>query len=177
MLSANRKKLIIIEGPDGGGKSTLVNSIVTRYASRQKDVATVHHGSYPGDDQIWKHFFDSMLPAYRETIDVVLDRTWISDPIYGQVYRNGLNRIEPWQARLLRHVEMECNTFFIWCLPPVEECVKTFMARKEQEMLDDADQLRRVYQLYMDTPKLAGNSYWYDYTRTSTKEVFNYVGI
>jgi thymidylate kinase len=162
------KRIIIIEGPDGAGKTTLVDLLAGDYV-------VTKHGSYPDEAQIWKRFFDSMLPAYSDKADVLLDRSWISEPIYGAVYRHGLNRIEPWQKRLLEHITDKCETKIVWCLPPVEVCIDVFNSRKESEMLDDEFQLREVYSLYNQEALCSGVGMIYDRTVQQSSEVLKYV--
>lgn len=137
------KRIYILEGPDGGGKSTLGLELSTRLG-----VQVTNHGPYKGEAQIWKHYFDSMIPAYSGERDVILDRCWLAEPIYGEVYREGVNRMEPWQLRILEYVARECRAVIIWCLPPVEKCIQAFNSRRKDEMLDNEGQLRSVYNHY-----------------------------
>lgn len=157
------KQLYILEGPDGGGKTVLGKELAARLS-----VSVGNHGPYSGEKDIWLHYFNSMLPAYSGERDVILDRCWIAEPIYGEVYRNGVNRLEPWQIRLLEYIAKWCNAVIIWCLPPIETCVATFNARRGQEMLDNEDQLREVYRLYVRAAERSYNGRFihriYDYT-------------
>lgn len=139
------KRIIILEGPDGGGKTTLAHELHARFG-----VHTTNHGPYKGERQIWRHYFESMLPAYSGERDVILDRCWIAEPIYGQVYRGGLNRIELWQLRILEYIAEQCDTTVILCMPPVTECIKNFNSRRAQEMLDNEAQLVSVYNGYQE---------------------------
>lgn len=178
-------KLIIVEGPDGAGKTTLCNILAARYVVKEQTLFRTHHGSYDGQQHIWREFFDSILPAYREETDVLLDRSWLSEPIYGTAFRGGLNRIEHWQSRLFAYMLSCCNTSIIWCLPPVEVCEATFLERAGKEMLKSTKQLRQVHQLYeldastyMSTVRWNVRSMVYDYTNPlALKEVFDHVEI
>lgn len=157
------KRIYILEGCDGAGKSTLAEAIGKRLS-----VPVTHHGSYKGEHQVWRHYFDSMLPAYSDACDVVLDRSWISEPIYGLVYRGGAVRIEPWQLRILEYVVKECETTVVWCVPPFVRCLATFAARREQEMLDSEEQLQKVYDLYAKESRrqyVGVRYYFHDYTK------------
>jgi thymidylate kinase len=157
------KRLVILEGPDGAGKTTLGQELHARLG-----VHITNHGPYKGEAQIWRHYFESMLPAYSGVRDVILDRCWIAEPIYGKVYRGGLNRIEPWQLRILEYVADNCKLRVVLCLPPVTECIRNFNSRREMEMLDNEAQLVAVYNEYAEAWKKL--SAWaevirYDYTR------------
>lgn len=162
------RKIYILEGPDGGGKTTLSLALAKRL-----DAPITNHGPYKDESQIWRHYFNSMLPAYSGERDVILDRSWIAEPIYGEVYRNGVNRLELWHLRILEYVARECSAIVIWCLPPVEKCVQAFNSRRAQEMLDNEDQLRKVYDLYRKAADRSVNGrfihIFYDYTDAGSR--------
>lgn len=157
------KRLIILEGPDGAGKTTLGEKLATMLG-----VPISNHGPYKGEGQIWMRYFDSMVPYYKGERHVILDRCWLAEPVYGAVYRGGTNRIEPWQKRILNHVANSGSVMLVWCLPPVEKCLEAFRSRRQLEMLDSEQQLRDVYFEYV---KAAANEQGifnrtvYDYTR------------
>jgi len=160
------KRIIILEGPDGGGKTTLGLKI-----GRALGAEITNHGPYRNERQIWRHYFESMLPALADERHVILDRCWIAEPIYGAAYRGGANRIEPWQEWLLERIAERCSAIVVYCLPPVHVCVEAFRSRREDEMLDHEGQLRDVHLFYEDdfrartsTAKL--NVVRYDYTST-----------
>jgi thymidylate kinase len=160
------KKLYIFEGPDGGGKTTVGN-----WLAGELKIPVSNHGPYTGEQEIWRHYFNSMLPALAGERAVILDRCWLAEPIYGEVYRRGLNRLKLWQLDLLEHIAGRCNAIVIWCMPPVEKCVAAFNSRRGDEYLDNDQQLRKVYQLYGShfskqiTRGSAGLSHMvYDYT-------------
>jgi hypothetical protein len=144
------KKIVILEGPDGGGKTVLAKKILEAMTKDGETIAFFDHGPYKGEAQIWKRYFDSMLPAYSNEVHVLLDRCWLAEPIYGRVYRGGLNRMQFWQTRILEHVAGSCATTLIYCLPGLESCVNTFNSRREQEMLANDRQLTDVYYGYLD---------------------------
>jgi thymidylate kinase len=167
------KRLIILEGPDGGGKTTLGAKL-----SQHLGVDVTNHGPYKGEAQIWKHYFDSMLPAYAEQCDVILDRCWLAEPIYGRVFRGGLNRLEFWQTRILEHVAASCKTTVLYCLPGVEACMRTFNKRRELEMLSNDAQLRDVYYGYLDQaaePCKFGRALVYNYRTDKYEEVLDVI--
>lgn len=162
-------RVIILEGPDGGGKTTLGAQIALALG-----VGITNHGSYKGEQQIWKHYFDSLLPAYSGKRDVILDRCWLAEPIYGQVFRGGHNRLEEWQKKILQYVASQCQTSVVWCLPGVERCVATFRSRREVEMLDSEAQLRQVYTLYDEAVggcAFKCREFVYDYNKSTPKEL------
>jgi len=158
------RKLVILEGPDGSGKTTFSGQL-----SKELKVDVTNHGPYTGESSIWEHYFNSMLPAYSGGRDVILDRCWLAEPIYGIVHRNGLNRITPWQLKLLHHTAHNCDTTVVWFLPPFDSCLTAFNSRRDVEMLDNSEQLRRVYDCYMlaSMEQTKFRQVVYDHTRHS----------
>jgi hypothetical protein len=142
------RPLIILEGPDGGGKSTLAKVLERELVDDYGPVTVEHHGPYKGEATIWHRYLFSMLPAYANLATVVLDRAWQAEPIYGAVYRNGANRIESWQRRMLERVALGCGAVLVWCLPSFYACRKAYLTRRAAEMLDTPKQLKAVYDLY-----------------------------
>lgn len=177
------KNVIILEGPDGGGKTTLAKTIENLYEQHSKKVLHTKHHEFKGETQIWRHFFDSLLPAYRNDCDVLLDRSWYSEPIYGKVFRDGYNRLEHWQLRIINHLLGICSVSVVWCLPPLDTCLHTFNNRREQEMLDNDKQLAQVYKLYEDKACLAVDMdsdvhHIYDFTKSNAlEEVIKHVKV
>ena len=144
------KRLIIFEGPDGGGKSSAIQQLVD-YSTQELHV--VHHGPYPNVTKtLSRLYLESMLPAVLGHRTTVLDRSWLSEPIYGKAFRGGCDRIGV-NRRHLERLALRCDPLVVLCLPPWKEVLKTFRSRKGVEMLDREDQLRHVYNLYEDLPR------------------------
>lgn len=72
--------IILLEGPDGSGKSTLAKTL-----SEQCNMDIIHNKA-PTDA------FD-MYSMYREIVldrdNVIVDRCWYSEMVYGPIMRNG----------------------------------------------------------------------------------------
>lgn len=97
--------VIIFEGPDNLGKSTIINSLVNDYKD-VKDICMMHstgprynNGEDPFEYQK-KVFFDkvkkiaafdraSRKSSFGSDDLVLMDRSWIGEYVYGQIYRNG----------------------------------------------------------------------------------------
>lgn len=91
-------KLIVIEGPDNTGKTRLVSNLVKYYNQNNKRVTTLHfrapHGEtneicaqkiYDFDIQVAKNL--ARLEKENKFDVVILDRSWYSEYVYGQIYR------------------------------------------------------------------------------------------
>lgn len=143
-LIQRAKRLVIFEGPDGGGKTTAAKLYATEIGARY-----VHFGLIPkiGGDALCRIYLDAMLPALLGYQSVVMDRSWISEPIYGLVYR-GVNRLSTENRRMLERVALVCGASVVLCLPSFESCSQVFNGRRDQEYLKSTSTLQKVYNRY-----------------------------
>lgn len=137
------KDLTILEGPDGGGKSTL--------AEKYKGARVVHFGPMlEVTDHLPRMYVEAMLPALLGYQDVVMDRSWLSEPIYAEAMRNGDERLTFIDYRMLERLAARCGTAVVKCLPRLKTCLKTYQSRKEEEYLDELEQLAKVHDGYVN---------------------------
>lgn len=143
------KKLTIFEGCDGSGKSTAAKEYAARTGARY-----IHMDSAKNVvDNYYRINVDAMIPALLGYQDVVLDRSWLSETPYGNVYRNGLYRLDfgntvgDHDAFILERIAMRCGALVVYCDPGLEAIEKVWHTGRE-EMLDNIDQLRAVYHEY-----------------------------
>lgn len=151
------KTLTILEGPDGGGKTTLAGEL-------QGEVW--HGGTFKGEDRIAQFYLAAMGPAWLRQHSVIMDRSWLSEPIYGEVFRNSVNRIRPKELKKLEQIATSCNGIVVLCLPPMEVARKNFVKRLREgrEYLVDEVAWERVYHLY-ENLESALPVVRYDYTK------------
>lgn len=161
------KRVYILEGPDGGGKTTLGAAL-----AKATGAVAINHGPYPEitEPSLWLKYLHSMLPAYVGLHPVILDRAWFAEPIYGAAFRGGKNRLLEWQRRILERFALGVGAVVAYCLPPYEACHRAWASRRAAEYLQDAGQLRAVYDAYarearaaLDKQPLA--TVRHDYTR------------
>lgn len=86
--------MLIVEGSDCVGKSTLVNALCTELEYRNFPAIPQHFGLLPKN---WNYVID-YLPYINE--HTVMDRFILSEVVYGTVLRNGPH-ITPWQYKFL----------------------------------------------------------------------------
>lgn len=138
------KSITVFEGPDGGGKSTAAKAF-----AEKSGALYVHNGPFKGESYITHHYLNGMVPALNGDRDVVLDRCWISEPIYGDVHRNGLHRVSVSdRAFLERTVLKKCRSVVLLYLPPLQVCLDNFNRRRRDELLDCESKLKDVYRRY-----------------------------
>lgn len=154
------KRLIIFEGCDGTGKTTAAKRMANELGARY-----VHLDAYKGvTDGLSRLFVDAMMPAVLGLSDVVMDRCWLSEPIYGKVYRGGANRVPSWQAKMLERLALRCRAVVILCQPPLENVLQSFRSRRDEELLDNEEQVKAVFEGY--SPKTFDTALpllYYDY--------------
>lgn len=104
--------LLLIEGPDGAGKSTLANFI----AKRVPNARIQHFGAPENDEQAYNYY-----KVYAEAVNnvkddelVIFDRCWLSDSVYGPVLRDRLEMV-PDKIEYLEKLAKEKNAMYIFC--------------------------------------------------------------
>jgi thymidylate kinase len=145
------RRIIIFEGPDGAGKTTLAQAVAMELGATYH-----HHGPYlevvDGAD-LATIYRRSFLPAMRGTEDVVLDRCWMSELPYGLAFRNGLDRLGRARVEAIEHTlayASQARTSVYLCLPTWEVVLKNWQSRRENEFLPDEIRLRMVYDWYTE---------------------------
>lgn len=138
----------ILEGPDGAGKTTLGERLLSRVRRDGLRADAVNHGPYAGEERIFNHYAESLV----DMCDVghrLLDRSWIAEPIYGRAFRGGANRISVGQRRMLERLAFGHQAVIVLALPPFASCARNFLSRKGEEYLETVNQLRQVYDAYV----------------------------
>lgn len=160
--------LIILEGPDGAGKSHLAEELGTFLPGALHQ----HHDAAEGKSsrELSQSYMGSMRPALAGS-SLLLDRSWLSEPIYARIFRKTPSRVSSVQRRMLERSALQAGGTVVLCLPPLENCLATWRSRRADEMLSDEGQLREVYHAYAD-----GLDTWlpvaiYDYTVSSAEEL------
>src|SRR5690606_4535727 len=158
--STTSKSVTIFEGPDGGGKST-----AAREYAALTNALYIHHGPYKQvGDGLSRMVLESMLPALLGYQDVVLDRCWLSEPIYADAFRGGKDRLGLERSRVLDRAALRCGAVIVKCLPQWAVVKANFLSRLGEEYLDTADQLLRVYGDYQHDLNTALCDVEFDYT-------------
>lgn len=137
--------LVILEGPDGAGKSTLAKKLAEQFSA-----GIIHHGPYL-DVRESGDLASKYLPGIRRALagePVIMDRCWLSEPIYGKAFRGGVNRLRREHVRMLERAAMSADALVINCLPHMEVCLNTFRERRQEEYLQREEQLKMVWHEY-----------------------------
>lgn len=109
--------IIILDGPDATGKTTLQKFLVNRYSA--KHLHLTYNSSVAS--RMFDYQTEAMIEAIKLSQDhlVVVDRHWISEAIYARVFRGG----SPWphMGRLMDRVWRKHAAMYVICLPDTIE--------------------------------------------------------
>ena len=138
-------RLVILEGPDGAGKTMLANELVKYYG-----FAKIHQGPFEGDPLL-----DSLTAVSKglsEGRDLVCDRLHLGERIYGPILRNKDELGDEKQRMLERALLGIAQTTQILCLPPWENVLKAWTARYVDELVRSQEDLKKIYLMYKSQP-------------------------
>lgn len=165
--------LIVIEGCDGAGKSTLIEQL-RRNATRY--FVIVRSAGSPRNPDVASRFLAgiSQLAMRMDPQPVICDRfVPISDPIYGVIVRG--EDPTPFKWSQLRDVDK-----IVYCRPPRE--VIFDQIRKQEQMagvLERADAIITAYDRFFNQARALGGTpsiFQYDYTLSSVDSVESWLG-
>lgn len=161
--------MIILEGPDGAGKTTLKESLQTRYgfdegirgtADRSKlYTVTVHDTFY------------ALRCALGNLPPVIWDRLYFSELVYANIVGRPIE-FSNTQSRIVRGTLKVLDVPIIYCRPPGSTIKRN--AQKDEQMDGVLDNLDKIIQDY-DRVMLDTNALHYDYTIHDPKRVYDYI--
>ena len=141
--------LYILEGPDGGGKTTLAErlSVMTK--------AKIKHFSYPETDEEKAAMFINYLNIVRRGGNVILDRCWYSDMCYGPILRGESNITYPQMYTLERHAAAK-GAMVIYCTDQPAILWQRATARGEEYVTsrENFDKICKAYEELYRMPHL-----------------------
>lgn len=136
--------IVILEGPDGGGKTELAN-----YVSERRRGGRTHHGPYAGQSAISEHYMRDLEYAVAHPDEtLVMDRCWVSEPVYASAVRVEAPRVSVEERRALERVALTARAVVVFCLPPLSTCLTNFAKEGRLEYPESASQLAAVHGLY-----------------------------
>lgn len=154
--------IIILEGPDGTGKTTLAKHLQNTYGFRY-----IHTGP-PEDDRVLEAYGRTLYDASRETGDVVIDRLHVGERIYGPILR-GKDKLGREGEVLIRRLTNAYNARVVFCLPPYPTAFENWRKRhqEDKELVTKAETYSNIYHAYRNLKEdpFYANATWWDYTR------------
>lgn len=148
--------MTIVEGPDGAGKTTLVKAWHRWLESNGNLSSIVHHGPYLNETAIMGMY---LRPMVTNPHMLLMDRSWLSEPIYAAAMRHGINRIPSWQRRMLERVALGRSAVVVLCLRGYDELVISYSARHAQEYITGEPRLRQIFNAYLNPEQPSGSAH------------------
>jgi energy-coupling factor transporter ATP-binding protein EcfA2 len=149
-------QVIILEGPDGSGKTTLAKLLAHQTGGRY-----VHEGPPPVDGCVLQYYADKLLRYLRADRPVILDRFYLGEHVYGPVSRDK-DRLGKRGVRMMRRITEAYQVMEVTCLPPWETVLKA--EATNNDFLKSKQKLWEVFKRY-EGLLTVGNPEVYDYTQ------------
>lgn len=135
--------IIICEGADCQGKSTLINQLMERHPNN----CYIHNAVTNDIESLHKNTIDAALVASQEHW-VFIDRLHLSEKIYGTVFRNGPSYDVNAFDRMLSTIPTLKK---VLCIVDKETSLAKHAERKDKEMFND---ISKVWDMYNEVPKV-----------------------
>ena len=166
-MSKNKTRgVILIEGPDCSGKTTLANYLIKKY-----NAYYIHMRLYK---DVWKYHLAALRLAAKKAENqlVIIDRHWISECAYAEIYRRG--SCYPVGARCLDRLLIKLGATTIMCIRSDRfSQLDLHLERKNKgkEMYDEINKVCDYYENVTNGYKyncdsLYGNDYCSQYATT-----------
>ena len=110
--------IYIIEGPDGAGKTTLVEQIKKSHMNAK----VLHFGApqTPEEADNYYKVYAGAINAMRDDEVLIFDRSWYSDMVYGPVMRNRHEMTQEHADMLSAMVVARGGGIIIYCTAPIK---------------------------------------------------------
>lgn len=167
------KGIIILDGPDGCGKTTLAKHLEEKYGAYYMHLTW----SEKLNERMFDYMAEALLHAERIAKNklVVIDRHMLSELVYATVYRDG-SVLKPHEQNMLwNNINIRLRARTIVCLPnqhPIE-IVAHFNGLKEQrqEMYSNIHEVIVAYMQLWDGVERIEYSVFKDYDRGMTNSI------
>ena len=136
------RKVIILEGCDGSGKTFLANWL---HDTHGYDI--VKTGPPPPTGSVTVMYLDALTSAVKRPGHTVFDRLHTGEAIYGPILR-GEDRIGPEGMAVMERVIARHGIKLIICSPPWETLVAGW--RSKDDLLKNEATLRTVRERYLE---------------------------
>ena len=128
--------IIIIEGPDGSGKTTLANTL-----SKQTGYPVVHR-SQPKSEEEKRQMMQQYIDAIVTGKNMIFDRCWYSEMVYGPIMRDNSVITYP-EMYLLEAKLAKRGALIIYCTDDPKTLWKR-ATRRGEDYITDYETFERI---------------------------------
>jgi hypothetical protein len=158
--------IIVVEGPDGAGKTTLMENV--RAAAGRRYFVMLRHSCRPLTEEDALAFNRSLWAISDQGLTCIVDRhAFVSEPIYGPILR-GHSLVDGFSADELGNMLKDSVSKIIYCRPPIH-VIKENLSKQPQlaGIFEKIDQIVEGYDKRMRTLQLryAIPVVYYDWTQ------------
>lgn len=155
-------KIVILEGPDGSGKTTLANKLHNTY-----NFNIVKTGPPAPDSDTTVAYLDAIYAALSRPGHTVFDRLHLGEKIYGPLLR-GIDSMGTDGFAVIQRVIASHGIRIVIACPPWETLIAGWQSK--DDLLKTTTQLMHVYAAYLDNAVSLGLQV-YDWTAPNASEV------
>jgi hypothetical protein len=160
--------VIILEGPDGSGKTTLANALVKMGFEYR------HEGPSPKKIDLVDYYLKTLNNAIESQTDTVLDRFWLGERIYGPIARGSDRLGDRGQTLFLRlHNSKQVKQYI--CLPSLKAARQNYAKKivEKSDYLGNLDMWGQTFKSYREwLDKYGNDSDLYDYEKNTPDQVY-----
>jgi hypothetical protein len=158
------RKVIILEGCDGSGKTTLAGALMRKRGFNYNVVKT---GPPKPDYDVAVAYLDAIYAALSKLDRTLFDRLHLGEKIYGPLLR-GEDRMGKDGLATIERVIAAHDVALVICCPPWDALVAGW--RSKDDLLKNETQLRHVYDAYLREVERLGITP-YDWTALNAENV------
>ncbi len=138
-----KRKVIILEGPDGSGKTTLANHL-----AKSKYTLFTHNSVYPSPNAAYTSFKKQLELAALWQGHTVIDRLHWSEKVYAKA--QGRSCLDQRKYEELENMIIKLEAIVVLCLPSYEKCHSNWSQRNEanEEYITKEEIFEKVYTGY-----------------------------
>jgi len=134
-------RVIILEGPDGSGKTTLAREL------EKGGFKYEHEGPTPDNVNAFKYYLRTLLIALDQEQPVVFDRFHLGAWVYGPLLRNRVELTDD-ELTLLDRLMLSRDVRLILCLPGLDRARRNWAFNRKNELFSDAEIFKKSYQKF-----------------------------
>ena len=136
--------VIIVEGPDGSGKTTLIKNLQNRFVI--KNLKAKRHGPPVDAEDLYERTKDLLMEATHSNVNCIIDRFGlIGEQIYGPICRGKDLWVDiPEKRQEIFSAFNTLNPFIIYCRPPAN--IIANLSNHEVKEYDTPEHLKSLHE-------------------------------